>query len=413
MEFARRRYLDRLISKQHNGLIKVVTGIRRCGKSYLLFTLFKNYLLKSGVPADHIIEMAFDGFENKKFRNPNVFFPYIKGEIKDDAQYYVLLDEVQMLGEFEAVLNSLLRMPNLDIYVTGSNAKFLSIDVITEFRGRGDEIHIEPLTFAEFMECYKGNKYDGWNEYMLFGGLPPVVSLSSHREKIDFLERLFAETYIKDVMKRNKLHGEDEMNDILNMLASSVGSLTNPSKLSASFKSIKHVSIGQKTIKRYIDCLCEAYILEKAFRYDIKGKAYIGTPQKYYFTDMGLRNARINFRQTEETHILENIIFNELRCRGYKVDVGVVELSDPNGKRKQLEIDFVCNEGSKRYYIQSAFAIPNSAKEEQEKRPLSHTGDNFKKIIIVKDAAAPWYTEDGILVMSIYDFLLNENSLEL
>lgn len=413
MEFARKRYLDMLISKKHNGLIKVVTGIRRCGKSYLLFTLFKKHLLDSGVPADHIIEMAFDGFENKKFRDPEVFFPYIKGEIRDEKQYFVLLDEVQMLGEFEAVLNSLLRMPNVDIYVTGSNARFLSIDVITEFRGRGDEIHIEPLTFAEFMECYDGNKYDGWNEYMLFGGLPPVVALSSQREKISFLERLFEETYIKDVMKRNKLHGEDEMNDILNMLASSVGSLTNPSKLSARFKSVKHVSIGQKTIKKYIDCLLEAYILERALRYDIRGKAYISTPQKYYFTDMGLRNARINFRQTEETHILENIIFNELRCRGYKVDVGVVELNDSSGKRKQLEIDFVCNEGSKRYYVQSAFAIPDSMKEAQEKRPLEHTGDNFKKIIIVKDAASPWYTEDGILVMNIYDFLLNENSLEL
>lgn len=415
MEFQRKYYLDLLVRKKHNGLIKVVTGIRRCGKSYLLFTLFKKHLLVSGVDEDHIIEMSFDSYENKRYRNPDVFYPYIKELLHDSNRYYILLDEVQLLDEFESVLNGLLRISNVDIYVTGSNAKFLSKDVITEFRGRGDEVHINPLTFAEFMECYSGNKYDGWNEYVLYGGLPPVVLLRSPTEKVTFLNSLFAETYNQDVMKRNRLKNEAELNDILNLLASSIGSLTNPSKLSDRFRSIKKVAIGQKTIKKYIDCLCEAYIIDKAVRYDVKGKDYLSTPLKYYYTDLGLRNARINFRQTELTHIMENMIFNELKARGFQVDVGLVEISERvAGKpvRKQLEIDFVCNNGSKRYYIQSAYAMPDSAKEEQEKRPLKNTGDQFKKIIIVKDAPAPWYTEDGVLVVGIYDFLLNKDSLE-
>lgn len=415
MEFRRKQYLDSLVRKKHNGLIKVVTGIRRCGKSYLLFTLFRNYLSESGVPESHIIEMAFDSYENTKCRDPEVFYPYIKGLIQDNERYYILLDEVQLLNEFESVLNGLMRIPNVDIYVTGSNAKFLSKDVITEFRGRGDEVHVNPLSFAEFMECYDGNKYDGWNEYVLYGGLPPVVLLSSPQEKIAFLENLFTETYNKDVMKRNRLKNEAELNDILNLLASSIGSLTNPSKLSDRFKSIKKVSIGQKTIKKYIDCLCEAYIVDKAVRYDVKGKDYLSTPLKYYYTDLGLRNARINFRQTEFTHLMENMIFNELKARGFQVDVGLVEIVERKDDKlihKQLEIDFVCNTGSKRYYIQSAYAMSDEEKEEQEKRPLKNTGDEFKKIIIVKDAPAPWYTEDGVLVMSIYDFLLDEKSLE-
>lgn len=415
MEFNRKRYLDLLVRKKHNGLIKVVTGIRRCGKSYLLFTLFRNYLSESGVPESHIIEMAFDSYENRKYRDSEIFYPYIKGLIQDNERYYILLDEVQLLNEFEPVLNGLMRIPNVDIYVTGSNAKFLSKDVITEFRGRGDEVHVNPLSFAEFMECYDGNKYDGWNEYVLYGGLPPVVLLSSPQEKIAFLENLFTETYTKDVMKRNRLQNEAELNDILNLLASSIGSLTNPSKLSDRFKSVKKVSIGQKTIKKYIDCLCEAYIVDKAVRYDVKGKDYLSTPLKYYYTDLGLRNARINFRQTEFTHLMENMIFNELKARGFQVDVGLVEIVERKDDKlihKQLEIDFVCNTGSKRYYIQSAYAISDEEKEEQEKRPLKNTGDEFKKIIIVKDAPAPWYTEDGVLVMSIYDFLLDEKSLE-
>lgn len=415
MEFKRKQYLDSLVKKKHNGLIKVVTGIRRCGKSYLLFTLFRKYLSESGVPESHIIEMAFDSYENKKYCDPEVFYPYIKGLIQDNERYYILLDEVQLLNEFESVLNGLMRIPNVDIYVTGSNAKFLSKDVITEFRGRGDEVHVNPLSFAEFMECYDGNKYDGWNEYVLYGGLPPVVLLSSPKEKIAFLEKLFGETYNKDVMKRNRLKNEAELNDILNLLASSIGSLTNPKKLSDRFKSIKKVSIGQKTIKKYIDCLCEAYIVDKAVRYDVKGKDYLSTPLKYYYTDLGLRNARINFRQTEFTHLMENMIFNELKARGFQVDVGLVEIVERKDSKlihKQLEIDFICNTGSKRYYIQSAYAMSDEEKEEQEKRPLKNTGDEFKKIIIVKDAPAPWYTEDGVLVMSIYDFLLDKDSLE-
>ncbi len=417
MEIKRDFYLNKLISKQHNQLIKVITGIRRCGKSYLVFTLYKNYLFSQGVDASHIIEMAFDSFENKKYRDPNVFYPYIKDLIRDDKAYYVLLDEVQMLDEFESVLNGLMRISNIDLYVTGSNAKFLSKDVLTEFRGRGDEVHIAPLTFAEFMSAYNGHKYDGWNEYILYGGLPPVVTLKTPEEKIAFLKSLFEETYIRDVMGRNRLRNQAELEDLLNFLASSIGSLTNPTKLSATFKSVKHVTISDKTIKRYIDALCDAFLITMAQRYDVKGKAYFDTPLKYYYTDIGLRNARINFRQLEETHTMENVIFNELRAREFNVDVGVVEFTERNDRgkaiRKQLEIDFICNKASKRYYVQSAFSVPDSQKMVQEQRPLKNTGDSFKKIIIVKDAPAPWYTEDGILVMSIFDFLLNPNSLDL
>lgn len=417
MEIKRDFYLNKLISKQHNQLIKVITGIRRCGKSYLVFTLYKNYLLSQGVDTSHIIEMAFDSFENKKYRDPNVFYPYIKDLIRDDKAYYVLLDEVQMLDEFESVLNGLMRIPNIDLYVTGSNAKFLSKDVLTEFRGRGDEVHIAPLTFAEFMSAYNGHKYDGWNEYILYGGLPPVVTLKTPEEKITFLKSLFEETYIRDVMGRNRLRNQAELEDLLNFLASSIGSLTNPTKLSATFKSVKHVTISDKTIKRYIDALCDAFLITMAQRYDVKGKAYFDTPLKYYYTDIGLRNARINFRQLEETHTMENVIFNELSAREFNVDVGVVEFTERNDRgkaiRKQLEIDFVCNKASKRYYVQSAFSVPDGPKMVQEQRPLKNTGDSFKKIIIVKDAPAPWYTEDGILVMSIFDFLLNPNSLDL
>lgn len=417
MEFKREYYLKKLIQKQHNGLIKVITGIRRCGKSYLVFTLYKNYLLSSGVDPSHIIEMPFDAFDNKKYREPDVFYPYVKSLITDNKMYYVLLDEIQMLGEFEFVLNGLMRLPNVDLYVTGSNAKFLSKDVLTEFRGRGDEVYIGPLSFSEFMSRYGGHRYDGWNEYILYGGLPPVVALRTSEEKIAFLKNLFEETYIKDVMGRNKLQNKTALEDILNFLSSSIGSLTNPTKLSDTFKSVKHVRISDKTISKYIDCLCDAFLIASASRYDVKGKDYLDTPLKYYFTDIGLRNARINFRQLEETHTMENVIFNELRAREYNVDIGVVPITerDRNGVpvRKQLEIDFICNKGSTRYYVQSAFAMPDERKLEQEQRPLKRTGDSFKKIIVVKDAPAPWFTEDGVLVMSIYDFLLNPNSLDM
>lgn len=417
MEIKRDTYLNKLISKRNNGLIKVVTGVRRCGKSYLLFTLFKNYLLSAGTDEQHIIEIAFDAFENRQFRDPDVLYPYLKEKIQGDDMYYVLLDEVQLLGEFEAVLNSLIRMKNVDVYVTGSNAKFLSKDVITEFRGRGDEVHMYPLSFAEFMSVYPGTKQDGWNEYMIYGGLPLVLSFQTQEEKITFLKSLFEETYISDIVGRHKIRNRAELEELLNVLSSAIGSLTNPSKLSATFKSVKQKTISKTTIKNYLDYLMDSFLIDSAVRYDIKGKKYIDTPVKYYFTDMGLRNARLNFRQLEETHTMENIIFNELKIRGFNVDVGVVTINSTNGKgngiRKQLEIDFVCNKGSKRYYIQSAYTIPDQAKMEQEQRSLVMTGDFFKKIIITKDAPASYYNDDGVLIMSIYDFLLNSDSLEM
>lgn len=417
MEIQRSLYLDKLISKKHNGLIKVVTGIRRCGKSFLLFTLFRKHLMESGVDQNHIIEMAFDAFENKKYRNPELMYPYIKGQVMDDKMYYILLDEVQLLGDFESVLNGLIRIKNVDVYVTGSNAKFLSKDIITEFRGRGDELHMEPLSFSEFMSVYNGNKYDGWNEYILYGGLPPVVLLADAEQKTEFLKNLFAETYINDITGRHKIRNKVELEELLNILSSGIGSLTNPKKLSDTFKSVKQVKISQTTIKNYIDYLIDAFLISAAQRYDIKGKRYIDTPLKYYFTDIGLRNARINFRQLEETHTMENIIYNELKIRGYNVDVGLVPFSqrEENGKaaRKQLEVDFVCNKASKRYYIQSAFAISDRKKMDQEKNSLMRIRDSFKKIIIMKDVPAPWYTEEGFLVIGIYDFLLKADSLDL
>ena len=417
MEIKRDRYLNLLISKKHNGLIKVITGMRRCGKSYLLFTLFKDYLLSEGIEKNHIIEIAFDAYENKQYRDPDVLYPYLKEKIKDDGMYYVLLDEVQLLGEFEAILNSLTRMKNVDVYVTGSNARFLSKDVITEFRGRGDEVHMYPLSFAEFMSVYPGAKQDGWNEYMLYGGLPLVLSVTAPDQKIAFLKSLFEETYISDIVGRHNIRNKAELEELLNILSSAIGSLTNPEKLAATFRSVKNKKISSNTIKKYIDYLCDSFLIDRAVRYDVKGKKYIDTPVKYYFTDMGLRNARLNFRQLEETHSMENMIFNELKIRGFNVDVGVIMQYDTNEKgnsvRKQLEIDFVCNKGSKRYYIQSAYAIPDQAKMEQEQRSLMRTGDFFKRIIITKDTPAPHYNENGVLIMSIYDFLLNENSLDI
>lgn len=417
MEIARDIYLNKLISKENNGLIKVVTGMRRCGKSYLLFNLFRDHLRSEGVPDDHVIEMAFDSFENKKYRDPEAFYQYLVDRLKDDSMYYVLLDEVQLLDDFEDILNSLARRRNTDVYVTGSNAKFLSKDIITEFRGRGDEVRMYPLTFSEYMTAYTGDRYQGWRDYVLYGGLPLIFSFQTPDQKSDFLKALFEETYISDITGRNNIRNKDELEELLNILSSAMGSLTNPNKLSSTFKTVKNRTISPTTIKRYIDYLCDAFLIDKAIRYDIKGKKYIDTPAKYYFTDLGLRNARLNFRQVEETHAMENVIFNELKVRGYNVDVGIVPVSgkDRTGKsvRKQLEIDFVCNRGSKRYYIQSAFAMQDEEKEKQEQRSLLSTGDGFKKIIITKDALAPLYNEDGILVMSIFDFLLDPHSLEI
>lgn len=417
MEIKRDYYLNKLIAKKHNGLIKVITGIRRCGKSYLLFTLFKNYLTESGVADDHIIEIPFDSFENKKYRDPEILYPYVKEQIADDSMYYILLDEVQLLGEFESVLNGFMRMKNVDVYVTGSNARFLSKDIITEFRGRGDELHIQPLSFAEFMSVYDGNKYDGWNEYVLYGGLPPVVLLRTAEQKIELLKSLFQETYINDIISRHSVKHRDEFEELINILASAIGSLTNPKKLTDTFKSKKNKVISSSTIKSYLDYLCDAYVVSRATRYDIKGKKYIDTPQKYYFSDVGIRNACINFRQLEENHTMENVIYNELIARNFNVDVGIITATgkDNDGKsvRKQLEVDFVCNKGSKRYYVQSAFSIPDREKMEQESNSLLRIDDSFKKIIVVKDLPAPTYTEDGILVISVYDFLLNSNSLDM
>ena len=417
MEIRRDIYLNKLISKKHNGLIKVVTGMRRCGKSYLLFNLFKEYLVNEGVNENHIIEIAFDSFENRKYRDPEVLFPYLMEKIADNEMYYVLLDEVQMLDDFESVLNSLGRKKNVDVYVTGSNAKFLSKDIITEFRGRGDEVHMYPLTYSEFMSVYDGDKQEGWRDYVLFGGIPLVLGFETADQKSDFLKSLFEETYISDITGRNNIRSKAELEELLNILSSAIGSLTNPSKLSATFKSVKNKTISKETIIKYIDYLKDSFLIDSAIRYDIKGKKYINTPSKYYFTDLGLRNARLNFRQVEENHAMENIIFNELKVRGYNVDVGVVVMNevDKNGKkiRKQLEVDFVCNKGSKRFYIQSAYALPDKEKMEQEQRSLVNTGDGFKKIIITKDAVAPLYNDEGILVMSVYDFLLNPDSMEI
>ena len=416
IEIKRDRYLNKLIEKRRNGLIKVITGIRRCGKSYLVFVQFKNFLLEEGIDPSHILEMAFDDRRNVKYRDPDAFDEYIDSKLKDDSIYYILLDEVQMMDDFEGVLNGLLRRRNTDIYVTGSNAKFLSRDVITEFSGRGDEIHLNPLSFSEFMSCYSGNKYDGWNEYVQFGGLPPVVLQKSIDSKMKLLVDLNKETYIRDITARHKIRNKEEFEELLNVLASGIGALTNPTKLSDTFKTKKRICISKNTIANYIEYLIDAFMIEKAQRYDIKGRRYIDTPFKYYFSDIGLRNAQIGFRQIEETHIMENVIFNELRIRGYNVDVGVVETvektDDGRRKKKRLEVDFICNKASKRYYIQSAFSMPDTEKREQEQKSLLKIDDSFKKMIIAKDVPAPWYTEEGILVTGLFDFLQDPDSLE-
>ena len=417
MDIKRDKYLNDLINRMHNGMIKVVTGIRRCGKSYLLFSIFKNYLLEHGVTTPHIITVELDQRKNRKYRDPDTILDYIESLIEDDEQYYIMLDEVQMLQEFEEVLNSLLHIRNADIYVTGSNSKFLSKDVITEFRGRGDEIHIYPLTFKEFMGAYDGDIYRGWAEYVVYGGLPLTVTMKTEEQKINYLTNLFKETYLKDIIERHHIEKTQELEDLVNILASAIGSLTNPPKIEATFRSAIQSTISLNTIRQYIEYLEDAFIINKANRYNVKGRKYIGTPLKYYFEDVGLRNARLGFRQIEETHLMENVIYNELRSRGYSVDIGVVEKrgTDENGKeyKNQLEIDFIANLGSKRYYIQSAFSMPTEEKRIQEKASLVNVNDSFKKIIVVKDVVNVTRDEDGITTMSIYDFLLKENSLEL
>jgi predicted AAA+ superfamily ATPase len=417
MLIARNKYLEALRLRMHNGMIKVITGIRRCGKSYLLFWIFKNYLLENGVDESHIIAIELDQRKNRQYREPDAILDYIESLIVDKEHYYILLDEVQMLSEFEEVLNSLLHIQNADVYVTGSNSKFLSKDIITEFRGRGDEVHVYPLSFKEFMEAYEGDKYQGWAEYVTYGGLPLTVSMKAEEQKISYLSTLFEETYIKDIIERNRIEKVHELNDLINVLASTIGGLSNPSKIEATFRSVIQSEISLNTIRQYIEYLKDAFVINEANRYDVKGRKYIGTPVKYYFEDVGLRNARLGFRQIEETHLMENIIYNELRMRGFQVDVGVVlkraKTEDGTVEKKQLEIDFIANQGSKRYYIQSVYSLSDAQKMKQEKAPLINVNDSFKKIIIVKDVINVKRDEDGITMMSIYDFLLQDNSLEL
>lgn len=424
MEIKRDLYLKRLIDRKQNGLIKVITGIRRCGKSYLLNTLFYNHLKDSGVDDDHIIKFAFDSnsdlskigediivLEKQKRKvDSSRFMKYVQDRMTDDEMYYLLLDEVQFLDCFESVLNSYLHMDHVDVYVTGSNAKFLSKDVITEFAGRGDEIHMQPLSFFEFMSVYGGDKYDGLTEYMLYGGIPIVVLQKGNENKALMLKRLFDEIYIKDIEIRHKVRNKADLEDLLNILSSSIGSLTNPEKLMNSFHTIKKSKITSTTISKYLEYFSDCFLVEAATRYDIKGKAYIDTPLKYYFSDLGLRNARINFRQFEQPHSMENVIYNELRLRGFSVNVGVIKTRE-EGIRKQLEVDFVCNLGSKRYYIQSAYSIPDEKKRNQEIRPFTKIGDSFKKIVITGDMSPTYYNDEGILFMNIFDFLLKPDNI--
>lgn len=424
-------YLEKLIQRKGNGLIKVITGIRRCGKSYLLNNLFYHHLLKSGVDAEHIIRFAFDSADDlyligesliqiekeKRGVDPEKFMAYIRSKVIDNSVYYLLLDEVQMLDCFEAVLNGYLRKENMDVFVTGSNARLLSKDIATEFAGRGDEVHMYPLSFAEFMSVYKGDKYMGLSEYMLYGGIPLVVLRDGAGDKAAALQNLFSEIYLRDICKHNRVKNIGELEDLINILSSAIGSLTNPEKLKNTFRTAKKSRITSNTIRKYLGYFEDSFLIESAQRYDIKGKAYIETPKKYYFSDLGLRNARINFRQFEQTHSMENVIYNELRMRGYSVDVGVVPIAekDAEGKviRKQLEVDFVCNMGSLRYYIQSAYSLPDEAKRTQEIRPFRKIDDSFKKIIITKDIVSPHYDEYGILTVNVYDFLLDAKCLEM
>lgn len=412
-EISRNTYLNKLISRKENGMIKVVTGIRRSGKSYLLDPIYKNYLINNGVQANHIIKIDLEERKNKQYLNPDVLDEYIRSLIVDERMYYIILDEIQLVDDFESVLNGFLHIQNVDVYVTGSNSKFLSSDIIAEFRGRGDEVRVYPLSFAEFLEVFSGNESDAWNEYLTYGGMPYILTKKTEEEKSSYLNNLFETTYLKDIVERYNVQRADILNILVNVLASSVGSLTNPTKLTNTFISNSIKGVNAHTITSYIDYLLDAFLINKVERFDVKGKKYISTPSKYYFTDIGLRNARLNFRQQEENHLMENIIYNELLMRGYNVDVGVVEVRDENKNRKQLEVDFVCNLGQKRYYIQSALNLETREKTIQEERPLMNINDNFKKIIVVKDNIKHWITEEGILVIGIQEFLVDKNSLDL
>ena len=429
MEIPRNRYLDKLVRRKHNGLVKIVTGIRRCGKSYLLNTLFRRHLLDSGVDEKHVVRFAFDSAPDlmligedlaelqrrRRKVDPAKFVSFVQSRIADGDMHYLLLDEVQMLDSFESVLNGCLRMENVDVYVTGSNAKFLSRDIVTEFAGRGDEIRMRPLSFAEYMEAFGGDRYEGLTRYMLYGGIPMVALLEDDADKAAMLDRLFDEIYLRDMEQRHRLRDTAEMDEILDMLASSIGSPTNPEKLRRTFHSARKSNISGETVKKYLDVLEDSFLVESARRYDIKGKAYVASPRKYYFADLGLRNARLNFRQFEENHCMENVVYNELKARGMNVDIGSIDVLERNsaGKvvRKRLEVDFVCNQGTKRIYVQSAFSMPDAAKAEQETRPFRRIGDSFRKIVVTHDAVPPHYDDDGMLTVNIYDFLLDESIL--
>ena len=416
MEIERNIYLEQLILRKNNGMIKVITGIRRCGKSFLLFNIFKKYLMGNGVNEDHIIEIALDGIENEELRNPKMCYQYVKTAVRDKENYYLLLDEIQFMPRFEEVLNGLLRMDNIDIYVTGSNSRFLSSDIITEFRGRGDEIRVYPLSFAEFYSVYDGEYEDAWNDYMIYGGLPQIAGFQTERQKAEYLKNIFTNVYLKDVVERNDIQSPDGLGTLVDILASAIGAPTNPTRISNTFASERQIRYTNKTISRHIDYLEEAFLISKASRYDIKGRKYIGANLKYYFTDLGLRNARLNFRQQEPTHIMENIVYNELLIRGYNVDTGIIDLygKDQEGKRvrKQLEIDFVVNQGSQRYYVQVAYDMTSKEKQAQEFYSLRNIPDSFKKIVIVGGVTKPWRNEEGFVIMGMRYFLLNLDSLE-
>ena len=416
MEAKRQSYINDLVIRKHNGMIKVVTGVRRSGKSYLLFKLFKKHLKQEGVPLSHIIEIQLDNRKYQALQNPDNCYRYVEEQIKDKKMYYLLIDEVQLMEDFESVLNGFLHIENLDVYVTGSNSKFLSSDVITEFRGRGDEVRIYPLTFKELFEMKKSDFDDAWIEYQTFGGLPALLTMETDKQKTEYLDSLFRNVYLNDVLDRNKIRNSDMLDDLVNVLASSIGALTNPTNIANTYRSVKNSACSHKTISAYIKYLEDAFLISGAGRYDIKGRKYIGSNKKYYFVDVGLRNARLGFKQQEPTHIMENIIYNELLVRGFKVDVGNVETNERNKDgvsiRKQLEVDFVANRGNERVYIQSAYQLPTEDKWKQERRPLRQIGDSFKKVIIMRENTKTWRDENGFVIMGLKEFLLNEKSLE-
>lgn len=417
MIIERNAYLKKLIAKRHNGKIKIVTGIRRCGKSFLLSTIYANWLREQGVDDSHIININLEDRRNKPLRDPDALLAFIDSKLTDDKMHYIMIDEIQLVPEFEDVLNSYLNMSNADVYVTGSNARFLSKQVRTEFAGRGEEVKLHPLTFSEYITYVKSEKADALRDYMIYGGLPQVVLKESHEEKVEMLKALLENTYISDIVVRYKIRNTEVLDELLDILASSIGGLTNATKLANTFVSVRHEKVSRNTIVNYLEYICDSFLMGKASRYDIKGKRYIDSPYKFYFTDCGIRNMRLNFRQVEYTHLLENVIYNELIARGFSVDVGVVpkQMRDDNGERgrQYYEVDFVCNQGSKRYYIQSAYKMIDEEKVRQEETSLRNIDDSFKKIIILGEYTPVLHNESGITTISIFDFLLKENSLEL